>query len=129
MTDSIADMITRLKSGAKSRKETVSFPNSKLVGAILVALERVGYVEVISKKSKKISKNLEAKIAYIGAEPKFKDAKRISKPSKRIYRGFKKIQPVKSGFGHLIISTPNGILTDMEARKQRVGGETLFKIW
>lgn len=129
MTDSIADMITRLKSGAKSRKETVLFPNSKLVSAILVALERVGYVEVISKKSKKISKNLEAKIAYVGTEPKFKDAKRISKPSKRVYRGFKKIQPVKSGFGHLIISTPNGILTDMEARKQKVGGETLFKIW
>ena len=84
MTDSIADMITRLKSGAKSRKETVLFPNSKLVGAILVALERVGYVEVISKKGKKICKNLEAKITYVGAEPKFKDANRISKPSKRI---------------------------------------------
>lgn len=130
MTDSIADIIIRLKNAAKTGKETVSFPNTKAIMAVLNVLERTGYLEVLAKKNKKIFKQqIEAKITYAGTEPKFKDAKIISKHSKRIYMGFKNIQPVKSGFGQLIISTPNGILTDAEARKQKVGGETLFQIW
>lgn len=128
-TDSIADMITRIKNAARSRKETVVFPHSKMAVAIAGALERVGYLEIFPKKGKKVFKQIEAKLIYVEGSPKFKDARRISKPSKRVYRKIKDVSPVKSGFGHFIISTPKGILTDKEARKENVGGEALFQIW
>jgi len=108
----------------------VVFPNSKLNSAVVSVLERLGFLELSPKKvSKKNFKNIEAKLAYVGSIPKFKDAKRISKFSKRIYRSIKDISRVKSGFGHSIISTPKGIITDSEARKEKVGGEVLFQVW
>ncbi|MSR78721.1 MAG: 30S ribosomal protein S8 [Candidatus Taylorbacteria bacterium] len=128
-TDLIADMIVRIKNAASSGKETVTFPHSKLSVAVAEALEKTGYLALLPKKGKKFHKNLEATIVYNGEIPKFQDARRISKPSKRVYTKTKDIRPVRSGFGHLFISTPKGILTDKEARKEKVGGEALFQIW
>ena len=127
--DLIADMIVRMKNAVSSKKETVLFPYSKLTVAVAGVLERTGYIELLTKKSKKILKQTEAKIIYKDGNPKFKGAKRISKLSKRVYRKIKDVTPVKSGHGSLILSTPKGILTDKEARKENVGGEALFQIW
>ena len=128
-TDKISDMIVNVKNAARSRKETVAFPLSKMMFAIADVLERSGFIEVVTKRSKKVVKHIEAKLIYAGGIPVFKDAKRISKPSKRIYRKIKNVASVKSGFGHYVISTPKGILTDKEAKKLNVGGEALFQIW
>src|SRR3989338_2464601 len=127
--DLIADMIVRVKNAAATRKESVSFPHSKLAVAVVGALERIGYLEALPKKSKKVFRQLEVKIVYANNRPKFNGARRISKPSKRVYWKIKDVTPVKSGHGSLLLSTPKGILTDKEARKENVGGEALFQIW
>ena len=128
-TDFISDIIIRIKNAAASGKESVVFPHSKFAAAIAAILERTGYLEVLSKKNKKVHRQIEAKLVYTGGVPKFNDASRISKPSRRIYFKTKSIMSVRSGFGHFIISTPKGLLTDKEARKENVGGEALFQIW
>ncbi len=129
MTDPIADMLIRIKNATASKKDSVAFPLSKKTLAVAQALERAGYLEVVPKKGKKVSKSIEAKLIYIGSQPRFKGARRISNISKRIYQKIKNVTPVKSGFGNLLLSTPKGILTDKEARKENVGGEALFQIW
>ena len=127
--DAIGDMIIRIKNAAAAGKETLVFSHTKITAAVATVLERIGYIEVLPKKGKKIHRQIEAKLVFVAGVPKFKDAKRISKTSKRVYRKIKNVAPVKSGFGHFILSTPKGILTDSEARKEHVGGEALFKIW
>ena len=128
-TDSIADMIVRIKNAALTRKEQVVFQHSKFTASVVSALERAGYIEALPKKSKKVMKQIEAKLVYADGNPRFNGAQRLSKPSKRIYKGINEIMPIKSGHGSLIISTPKGVLTDKEARKENVGGEILFQIW
>jgi small subunit ribosomal protein S8 len=128
-TDSIGDMIIRIRNAVASKKDSVVFPRSKKTFAIAQALERSGFIEILPKKSKKIYKLIEAKLVFVGDTPKFKGAKRISSISKRVYHKIKNVAPVKSGYGNLIMSTPKGILTEKEAKKENVGGEAIFQIW
>ncbi|MBU6390315.1 30S ribosomal protein S8 [Patescibacteria group bacterium] len=128
-TDKISDLIISIKNAAKAGKETVQVSHTNQSAAIAQALERAGFVEVVGKKGKKIKKQIELRLVYAAGVPKLNDARRVSKPSKRIYRGVGKIAPVKRGFGCAIISTPKGVITDKEARKDRVGGEVLFQVW
>ena len=88
-----------------------------------------GYVSNVEKKGKKIMKTLEVGLVYNDSEPRVHGVDRISKPSKRIYQKAKDIRMFKSGFGNTVLSTPRGILLDVDAKKQRIGGEILFKIW
>jgi ribosomal protein S8 len=81
------------------------------------------------KKGKKVIKTLEVGIVYFGKEPRINGVDRISKPSRRIYQKSKDIRMFKSGFGNTVLSTPKGILLDVDAKKHKVGGEVLFKIW
>ena len=129
ITDSIGDLIIRLKNANRVGKETVVVSASKLKEAVAKALERAGYVGEVSKK-KKDSRSLEITLIY-GAEkaPKITDVQRISKPSRRVYQGSKDVKIFKNGFGTTIISTPKGILSDKEVKKEKVGGEVMFKIW
>ena len=129
MTDPISDMIIRIKNAVASKCESVVFPLSKKTNAIAETLERLGYLEIIPKKAKKANKQIEAKIVFKGEQPRFKGASRVSIISKRVYKKIKNTVPVKSGFGSLILSTPKGILSEKEAKKENVGGEALFKIW
>lgn len=129
MTDSIADMITRIKNASTSNKEFVVFPYSKLKLAILDVLLKEGYVKSFAKKGKKIAKFIEVGLIYQDGAPKVSGVTRVSKSSKRIYFQAKDIKTVKSGYGILILSTPKGIMTDKQARMEHVGGEAMFKIW
>ncbi len=129
MTDPISDMLIRIKNAVASNCESVVFPLSKKTIAVAEALERLGYIEIMPKKGKKLYKQIEAKIIYIADQARFKGASRISIISKRVYQKIKNAVPVKSGFGSLILSTPKGILSEKEAKKENVGGEALFKIW
>ena len=129
ITDSIGDLIIRLKNANRVGKETVVVSASKLKEAVANALKRAGFVAGVSKKGKD-SRFIEIALSY-GAEkaPKITGVQRISKPSRRVYQSSKDVRIFKNGFGTTIISTPKGILSDKEVKKEKVGGEIMFKIW
>lgn len=130
VTDPIADMLNRIKNAGVVRHETVTVPHSKFVLAIADTLKRHGYVVSITKKNKKSAKVLEIGLAYDERKnPKVKGVERLSKPSCRLYSNAKSLKPVRNGYGMLVLSTPKGVLSGDEARKESVGGEMLFKIW
>ncbi|MES3030994.1 MAG: 30S ribosomal protein S8 [Patescibacteria group bacterium] len=129
VTDPIADFITRIKNASDARKAVVSMPYSTLKENIAHVLVKGGYLTTIEKKGKKVDKTLEVGIVYIGSAPRVNGVDRISKPSRRIYQKSKDIRMFKSGFGNFVYSTPQGILLDIDAKKSKVGGEVLFKIW
>lgn len=130
VSDPVADFITRLKNAGAVKHETVSVPFSIFKQAIAEKLQQVGYLKAIEKKGKKIRKTLDVTLKYDEAgEPAIHGVKRISKPGRRLYKGANQIMPVKYGHGALLLSTPRGIMTDKEARKEKVGGEALFEIW
>jgi small subunit ribosomal protein S8 len=127
--DSISNMIIMMKNASLAGKETVSFPYSKMKNAIAECLKKEGYVGAVSKKVKGGLPILEVVLVYIDKKPKIVEVERMSKQSKRVYFGMKDIHQVKSGFGLLVLSTPKGILSGKDARKEQVGGEALFKVW
>ena len=128
--DPIGDMLVRIKNAGNAGNTTARIPFSKVKYAIAELLKKQGYLADLEKKGKTVSKEIEVKIAYDENEvPKIKGLERVSKPSRRVYFGVKDIKPVRSGYGLLVISTPKGILTGSQAKKELVGGEVLFKIW
>lgn len=127
--DTIGDFIVRLKNaGAVGHKEVI-MPHSKLREAIANKLAAVGYLTSVRVDGKDVKKTLVVSLKYDNGHHAIVDAKRVSKPGRRLYAKVEEIYPVKFGKGHLILSTPKGILTDREAREAKVGGEQLFKIW
>lgn len=127
--DPISNMLIMIKNASLAGKTEVSIPFSKLKNAIAECLKKEGYLTQISKKVKKGQPVLEMELVYKDKKPKVRDVERISKQSRRVYFGMKDIHSVKSGSGLLVLSTPKGILSGKEARKEQVGGEALFKIW
>jgi small subunit ribosomal protein S8 len=128
--DPVADFINQLKNASAVKKECVSVPYSKFKLAIANKLKEEGYITSVVKKGKKSRKYIEVEIAYAGAGRKYiSGVTRVSKPGRRMYTPAKSVRPVKYGRGSLILSTPKGIMTDAEARKENIGGEALFKIW
>lgn len=129
VTDPIADMLAQIKNAGGARKESLVLPYSKLRFAVASVLLKHGYIKSIAKKGKKIVKTMEIELVYDGDKPYVNGAKKISKSSCRVYIASKDIKPVRHGYGHLVLSTPKGILVGNEAKKMKVGGEALFKIW
>ncbi|MDQ5883420.1 MAG: small subunit ribosomal protein [Patescibacteria group bacterium] len=127
--DQISNMIIMMKNAGLANKETVVFPYSKLKHAIVVCLEKEGYIKGYAKKVRKGFPVLEVELIYVEKKPKIKEVERVSKQSKRVYFGMKDIHTVRNSSGLLVLSTPKGILSGREARKEQVGGEALFKIW
>ena len=124
-TDPIADLITQLKHASAAGKEflTVSHSTVKLAIAELLAAE--GYVTSIEKHGRKARKLLVLGVPS-GA---VRGVRRVSKPSRRVYRGASELRSVRQGHGVLVVSTPEGILSGAAAKKRGIGGETLFEIW
>ncbi|OGI68196.1 30S ribosomal protein S8 [Candidatus Nomurabacteria bacterium RIFCSPLOWO2_01_FULL_41_12] len=127
--DSIANMLIVMKNGGEAGKESVLLPYSKMKNAILECLQKEGYVNSVSKKVKKDQPVLEVGLIYMEEKPKIAEVERISKQSRRVYFKMKDIHRVRNGAGLLVLSTPKGILSGKEARKEQVGGEALFRIW
>lgn len=128
--DPVADLITRLVNAGAVGKPTVSVPFSKFKMAIAEKLKDAGYVSGIEKKGKKARKTLELTLKYDDAgTPAIAGVRRVSKPSRRMYKRVIEITPVRYGHGALFLSTPQGVMTDKEAKKQKVGGEALFEVW
>lgn len=129
MKDSIADFITQIKNAGNAGKSSVVIPYSKMKMAIADVLVKEGFLKSATKKGKKITKFIELELVYEGNKPFVQGVQRISKLSRRSYQGAKDMKPVRHGYGLLIVSTPKGIMTGKEARKENVGGEVLFSIW
>ncbi|MEI7765345.1 MAG: 30S ribosomal protein S8 [bacterium] len=127
--DSISNMIIMMKNGSLAKNEIVVLPYSNLKSAILSCLKKEGYISDFSKKVKKGGNALEIKLSYVDGKPRITEVERISKQSRRVYIGMKDIHSIRNGTGMLVLSTPKGILSGKEARKEQVGGEALFKIW
>lgn len=128
MTDPIADMLTRIRNASLVGKKEVSLPYSKIKMGIANILIKNGYVEKAEEvKDKKPYILLTLK--YHNGIPAINSIKRVSKPGHRIYIKNSDIKPVLSGFGFAILSTPKGLLTNLEAKKEQVGGELICEIY
>ncbi|MEI6580990.1 MAG: 30S ribosomal protein S8 [bacterium] len=127
--DSISNMIIMIKNASLVGKQSVSMPYSKIKNAIALCLKKEGFISDVSKKVKNGETILEIGLIYINDKPKIQEVDRISKQSRRVYFGMKDIHSVRNGSGLLVLSTPKGILSGKEARKEQVGGEALFKVW
>jgi small subunit ribosomal protein S8 len=128
--DKIANMIITIKNASMVSKETVVVPFSNIKYAIAQCLKEQGFIVNVSKKTEKNNVPvLEIQLAYTPEGPKIHDVKRMSKQSRRMYSGAKELRPVKNGHGITVLSTPKGILSDKQARKEMVGGEVLFTMW
>lgn len=123
-------MLISMKNATMVSKETVVVPFSKLKYAIAQCLKEQGFIANASKKTEKNNiAVLEITLAYNAEGSRIHDVKRMSKQSRRMYSGAKELRPVKNGHGITVLSTPKGILTDKQARKEMVGGEVLFTMW
>ena len=128
--DPVSELIIGIKNAGKAGKDSVKFPYSNFKMAVAEVLQKENYIKSASKIGKAPKRKLEVEVAYKGKNvPKIKDVVRVSKLSKRIYNGAKEIKSVKRGYGVAIVSTSKGIMTDKEAKKAKIGGEVLFKIW
>ena len=127
--DPIGDMLNRIKTAGLSQRSTVIVNYSGVKMAIANILAREGYIASAAKKVRKGLPVLEITLAYAGKEPKVKDALRISKPSRRIYSSHDKLGVYHRNLGVLLLSTPKGIMTQTEARKEHAGGEVLLRVW
>ncbi len=126
VTDPIADLLIRLMNASKVNKESVVMPFSRMKRAIAEVLEKEGYVKNVDTTK---AGALTIDLLYKGGRPVITGAKRISKPSRRMYMSVHEIKPVKRGHGLLVLSTPAGILAGKDAHEKHVGGEALFQIW
>lgn len=130
VNDPVADLITRLANAGAVNKASVSVPFSIFKMAIAEKLCDAGYVKAIEKKGKKVKKTLDVTLKYDEAgNHAIQGVKRVSKPGRRLYKSANHIVPIRYGHGALLLSTPKGIKTDKEARKEKIGGEALFEIW
>jgi len=128
--DVVGDFIIRLKNAGAVNKGTISIPYSKLRHAVADALVDAGYLASVTTAGVKVQeKTLEVTLRYEDGAHIIRGVKRLSKPGRRLYTKVTDIHPVKFGQGHMILSTPAGIVTGEEARAQKVGGEQLFIIW
>lgn len=128
--DRVANFIVSLKNAGAAGLPSVSFPYSKFVLSIAEILEQEGYVKSSGKKGKKRGKFVEVELMYRpDGSPAIQEVARVSTYSRRVYQRAKDLKPVRNGFGISVISTTKGLLTDREARKQKLGGEVLFTLW
>ena len=129
MTDPIADMLTRIKNANAMRHETVVVPSSKVKSAILDVLKAEGFIADYTVSSD-VKSNTTITLKYTENNSRvIKGMKRISKPSLHVYSTADELPKVLNGLGVAIISTSQGIMSDKQARKLKIGGEVLAYVW
>ena len=130
MTDPIADMLTRIRNGSMARHDRVELPHSKLKENLAGVLKSEGYLDDVRVSESEEPKTLTLVLRYGRDRQSAIDGlRRISTPGRRVYVRHDRIDKVCSGMGISILSTSRGVMTDREARKQRVGGELLCEVW
>jgi small subunit ribosomal protein S8 len=130
MTDPIADFLTRIRNGNLARHKTVVCPSSKLKMRIAQILKDEGYLADVQEESKGSQKLLTLTLRYDERNsPVIEGLTRVSRPGLRRYVNADKLPKVRGGLGMSIVSTSKGVMTDHQARKDRVGGEVLCQVW
>tara|TARA_Y100000816_G_scaffold288450_1_gene273026 strand:- start:615 stop:1013 length:399 start_codon:yes stop_codon:yes gene_type:complete len=130
IVDPIGDMFTRIRNGLMRNLKTVNIPASKFRLNILEILKSEGYINnfYIEKNDNNI-KNIKVDLKYYEGTPVIKEIKRISKPGRRVYSRATSIPKIQNGLGMAIISTPQGVMSDIQARKNNIGGEIICKVF
>ncbi len=130
MTDPLGDMLTRIRNAQMRKKTKVSTPASRLRRHVLDVLQQEGYIRGYAEVEFEGGKSeLEIELKYFDGQPVIKEIKRVSKPGRRVYSSVKNLPTVANGLGVAILSTPKGVMSDTQARKDNVGGEILCNIF
>ncbi len=127
--DTISNLIISLKNAQKARHNEAVFSYSNMKLAILEVLKKEGFIVDVEKTGKDLKKKLVVTLKYEDNSPAISDVKRISKQSKRMYTAYKDIKSVRNGYGITVLSTPQGVMSNKQATKAKVGGELLFTMW
>ena len=130
MNDPIGDMLTRIRNAHLRGKSTVKTPASKLRGWVLDVLANEGYIRGYEGATSDAGHpELEISLKYFDGEPVINELKRVSKPGRRVYSASSDIPTVRQGLGISIVSTPQGVMSDAQARAANVGGEVLCTVF
>jgi len=129
MVDPITDMLNRIGNAQAVQHSTVSIPFSNLKYEIAKILEKKRFIEKVEKKGRRTKRFIEITLKYSDKIPAISGLKRVSKPGQRIYASTRKLRLTKGGYGIAIVSTSKGLMTNREARKQKLGGEVLCEVW
>ena len=130
LSDPLGDMLARIKNGQLRKKESVLMPASRFRANVLDVLHREGYIRGFKKVEIENNKNeFQIELKYIDGEPVIKNISRVSTPGRRVYSKIKDLQRNFDGLGISILSTSKGVLSDNEARNEKVGGEILCKVF
>ncbi len=137
--DPVSDMLTSIRNALAVEHTTVVVPFSNFKYSIAKIFGKEGFIEKIEKKGRRSKRVIEITLKYLSDEvlakesggkmPAISGLKKISKPGQRIYSDWKKIKKVKGGYGTAIISTSKGLMTNKNARKNKLGGEIICEIW
>ena len=130
MSDTLGDMLTRIRNGQTTKKKIVDAPASRFRKNVLEVLKREGFIRNFEEKEMKPGINFfEIELKYYNGKPVITEIKRVSKPGRRVYSSIKNLQKTYNGLGISILSTPRGVMSDNEAREAKVGGEVLCTIY
>ena len=129
MTDPITDLLNQIRNAQAVGKAEVLLPLSKIKNEIANILVKEGFIGEAKKTVKGKARVLKITLKYDDGVPAIAGLKRVSKPGQRIYEGFSEIRKVHGGYGMSIVSTSKGLMTNKEARKQKLGGEVICQIW
>ena len=130
LTDPIGDMIARLKNAQVRNHKKVKLPSSKFKAKIADVLKNEGFIIDYKVNENEGNKSdLEINLKYNYGSPVISTIERVSKPGRRIFSSAESLPKINNGLGIAIISTPKGVMTDVEARKQKVGGEIICKVF
>ena len=129
LSDPIGDMIARLKNSQMRSHKKIELPSSKFKAKIAEILKSEGYIIDYEVKLDEKKSNLHISLKYNSGNPVISSIERVSKPGRRIFSSAESLPKVNNGLGIAIISTPKGVMTDIDARKQKVGGEIICKVF
>jgi len=130
LSDPLGDMLTRIRNGQSARKAVVASPASNLRANVLEVLKREGYIRGYTREEIRPGvQELRIELKYHEGQPAIKEVQRVSKPGRRVYSKIKELPRVYNGLGISILSTPRGVMSDVEARAQNVGGEVLCRVF
>ncbi len=130
MSDPLGDMLTRIRNGQRASKSDVLSPASKLRGNVLEVLKREGYIRGFKQSELKPGiREIKIELKYHDGAPVIREIRRVSKPGRRVYSKIRDLPRVYNGLGISILSTPQGVLSDSEARAANVGGEVLCMVF
>jgi len=130
MSDTLGDMLTRIRNGQTANKSVVDAPASRFRGNVLDVLKREGYIRNFSQVEKRPGINeFKIELKYYDGKPVISEIKRVSTPGRRIYSSINDLPKTYNGLGISILSTPRGVMSDNEARAAHVGGEVLCQVF